>query len=317
MSVGTWTELITGDIGNVIARHGTSESMIPFAGAMPWDAVRRQIHIVGSDHVNADGLPAYYNRYDADSNDWSIVARTPLGSHGYQHTAVDSQANVYLLSLPTSAIYKWSGSDFVHFATLPVDTSQEVAMAMVHWSGPGFGAKGALIVYHGGVGALFLLDLDTGGWVTISGAIPATGYHNTAAYSAKKNVMVYGGGNNAKAVFSNEIWRLNADRSRTRMPDAPLQVGINHGMVPVTDSRSGNFLFFGFRQLWELNPDAEGTWTRQTGTRAPPADLLDPAADQRAALVPVDVSSYGVTLWIDAIYNRDPIARVRIYKHAP
>ena len=257
MPVGTWAEFITDDIDNVIARPGTSGSMIPFAGAMPWDAVHRQIHIVGSDHVNADGLPPYYNRYDADSNDWSIVARTPLGSHGYQHTAVDSEGNVYLLSLPTSAIYKWSGGNFVLFATLPANTSQEVAMAMVHWSGSGFGEKGALIVYHGGFGALFVLDLGTGGWTTISGAIPPTGYHNTAAYSAKKNVMVYGGGNNANGVFSNEIWRLNADRTRTRMPDAPLQVGINQGMVPITDSRSGNFLFFGFGQLWELNPDGE------------------------------------------------------------
>ena len=56
---------------------------------------------------------------------------------------------------------------------------------------------------------------------------------------------------------------------------------------------------------------------QQTGTRAPPADLLDPASNQSAALVPVDISTYGVTLFIDAYAFRDPIARVRIYKHAP
>jgi hypothetical protein len=318
MPVGTWAELTTGDIGSVIARPGTSLSMIPYTGAMPWDPVHRQIHIVGSDHINYDGLPAYYNRYDDDSNDWSIVLRTPLGSEGYQHTAVDSEGNVYLLSLPTSAIYKWNGSDFVHFATLPSNTSNEIGMAMVHWSGPGFGGKGALVVYHGGLGALLMLTLDTGAWASLNSAISYTGYYQgTAAYSAKKNVMVYGGGNPFQAGASKEIWRLNADRSKTRMPDAPLPVGINHGMVPIPESRSGNFLFLGFGQLWELNPDGAGTWTLQTGTRVPPAGLVDPSTNSLAALVPVDVSTYGVTLWIDAIYSRNPVAKVRLYKHAP
>ena len=73
------------------------------------------------------------------------------------------------------------------------------------------------------------------------------------------------------------------------MPDAPFNVGVNSGMNLVSDHVSGNFLAFGFGQLWELNAGGDGKWTQMTGSRAPPAAILDPTVHQ---------------LSIDALVNR-------------
>ena len=53
-------------------------------------------------------------------------------------------------------------------------------------------------------------------------------YHVVSAYSSRHNCLVYGGGNlfQGESPVDRQIWRMNADLSKTRMPDAPHHVGI-------------------------------------------------------------------------------------------
>jgi len=320
MPVGSWAELPSEGINSVVARPGSSGSMIPYCNSMPWDPVSKKIHVVGSDHHNYDNLPAYYNTYDDATNKWVIVTRTTLGSHGFQHLAVNpSTGDLYLLSVPTSGIYKWSNGSFDLIATVPENMSQLVAMAVCWWSGSfaGGSPQGVLTVCCGNAGTIHTWNPLTRAWRTLPEMLPGQRgeYHNVSAYSVKKNCMVYGGGNNYQGLLRKSIYRLNADQSKARMPDPPFNVGINHGMNLVSDHVSGNFLAFGFGQLWELNAEGNGAWTQMTGSRAPPAAILDPTVGGNA-LVSVDCSSYGVVLYVDARYNRSPNCRMWVYKHA-
>lgn len=136
-------------------------------------------------------------------------------------------------------------------------------------------AQGALTLYSPISGAIHCWDPLSGLWTSLGNMVPGQNgaYHVVSAYSAKKNCLVAGAGNGGSNL-SSLIYRMNSDRTTTRMPDAPRPVGIYHGMNLVSDHTSGNFLCLGFGQLWELNPDGAGTWKQLTAMRAPPAVYL-------------------------------------------
>jgi hypothetical protein len=141
-------------------------------------------------------------------------------------------------------------------------------------------------------------------------------YHVDSAYSSRNNCLVYGGGNRfqGESPVERQLWRLNADLSKTRMPDAPHHVGIFSGMNLVSDSASGNIIAFGFGEGWELNPSGAGSWTLMTGSRAPPDGLLSP--DVPNSVISCDVTSFGVVVYIDALRSRRPKCRMWVYKSA-
>jgi hypothetical protein len=99
-------------------------------------------------------------------------------------------------------------------------------------------------------------------------------YNQVMAYSAVKNVAVYGGGH----ANEKRVWRLNSNGTAVELTNAPaeIEVGIHRGVL-VEDPVTGNFLVLSKGHLYELNPDGTGTWTPQTGTRVPPASVGIPA----------------------------------------
>ena len=149
-------------------------------------------------------------------------------------------------------------------------------------------------------------------------------YDNLMEYSALKNCAVYGGGNNySPGDRYKKMWRLNADHSFTAMPDAPQAIGVNVGMQFVDELATGNFLAVGFGEVWELNPDGAGKWTKQTGTRSMPAEILipeglyddnSPQGAQATAIVAC--STYGVVILLHASRRRTPRVKMFLYKHA-
>jgi hypothetical protein len=199
------------------------------------------------------------------------------------------------------------------------------------WSGTfsGAGTQGCLVIYNAGNstpggratdGNILAYDPVARSWFfNQSGMSPFYGtagyaYHEVAAYSAIKNCMVYGGGNDNPT----KIWRLNSNGSFTPMPDVPAgkELGIQRGNL-VADPASGNFLLLSANELWELDPSGAGAWRQQTGSRLPPADVGRPGP---AAVGPIDgvvscaIPEYGVIVYIKQTSPTN--SALYLYKHA-
>ncbi len=135
-------------------------------------------------------------------------------------------------------------------------------------------------------------------------------YHTVLEYSAVKNVAVYGGGTGSN---STKLWRLSSNGTITSMPSVPAgkEVGIQQGNL-VCDPVTGNFLLLGSGQLWELNPSGAGTWTQQTGMRAPPSGVGDPTVPE--GVISCAIPDFGVVAYITQSQDRG--GTFFIYKHA-
>jgi hypothetical protein len=121
-------------------------------------------------------------------------------------------------------------------------------------------------------------------------------YHEVADYSPGKNVMVYGGGNDAPT----RLWRLDASGNVSPLTNTPAgtAVGVQGGTL-VLEPQSGNFLLLSNAELWELNPDGAGTWAAQVGTRAPPSGLGSPGPGlTRDGIQACAIPEYGVVAFI-------------------
>jgi hypothetical protein len=152
-------------------------------------------------------------------------------------------------------------------------------------------------------------------------------YHHVAAYSAVKNVMVYGGGNSTP----NQLWKMDSAGTVTTL--TPLtgsdEIGIQHGNL-VCDPVSGNFLVLTNDKFYELNPNGTGTWTLLTGTRLPPdhgpisslktsIGVGVPGPNNYCAdgIVSCPIPEYGVVAYITQSTPSGPAdGRFYLYKHA-
>src|SRR5690606_36388040 len=107
--------------------------------------------------------------------------------------------------------------------------------------------------------------------------VPGGTYHNVSAYSRVKNVAVFGGGNS----LQKQLWKMTANRSMSKLPEAPdgCNIGVYQGALTV-DPVGGDFLVLSGRNLYALNTDGNGTWTKLTGFRVPPPEVNDPQARQ-------------------------------------
>jgi hypothetical protein len=338
MSPGTWAVLTPANDQNAILGVGSiSGSMIHYCNSMPWNADAKCIEILGEDH---NWGSVRYARYNAASNSFSLVTNdVGLGAavmHGYDHWTINPFTNdIYhrQYSLDTGSIHTFvlkAGSSGPPTALPTVPSAQgaeQVAIGSCWWSGSfsGAGAQGSHMVYNSGNA----LNLATDGQVVAynpltntwfynrDGMAPfsratASTYHSVMEYSSVKNVAVYGGGGGAP----NKLWRLNADGSRTAMPDVPSgkAVGIQLGNL-VCDPVTGNFLLLSAGELWELNPTGSGTWTKQTGSRIPPSGVGIPGPGTlKDGVISCSIPDYGVVAYIKQTNSAG--GTFYLYKHA-
>jgi len=317
LEAGTWSELIAEDIDAVIGVEMSVHTgvAIPLANSVPWCPIRKRIVLVGQDRGDD---PARHIEYDDATNRYLLIDRG-LGSHNYQHVAVDPySSDIY--QRWGEDLYRYTGTTWAQASVIPSNIAQIASVALAWWSGPypGAGGHGVLTVYNGNEGTISAFDPTTGTWLpNLIDVLPGQKdhYHVVSAYSGRHNCLVYGGGNpvQGESPVDRQIWRLNADLSKTRMPDAPHHVGIFSGMNLVSDSASGNIIAFGFGEGWELNPSGAGTWTQLTGPRAPPQGLLSPNVSPNS-VISCDVSTYGVVVYVDALRSRKPKCRMWVYK---
>jgi hypothetical protein len=329
MAPGTWAKLTPIDQDAVLGVGNVSGTAIHFTNTAPWNTRTRVIEIVGGDH---GGNKTSHFRYLEASNTFVLVqdntGLTP--SHGYDHNDV----NPYTGDLYTRDYSGFTGSIKVFrklngaasYTAIPsVSGADQVAIGTCWWSGSfqGAGSQGCYMIFNSGNatggandGQIVAYDPLTNNWFyNQEGRAPYYGggstYHSLMEYSAKKNVAVYGGGN----VAPNKLWRISADRSVLAMPDVPAgkAVGMQRGNL-VCDPVTGNFLLLSAGELWELNPTGSGTWTKQTGSRVPPADVGIPGPDNPQAIVSTTMADYGVVVYITQLGHTG--SSFYLYKHA-
>jgi chitodextrinase len=314
MTPGSWASLGTNNINAVLGQGATAGNQLPYAFSGAWDPGRLVLHFTGADHYNTPN----YMTYDARSNSWTFLGRTPLAvSHGYDHNSVDPlTGTLYVRQFGLGGqwtIWKLPPGGSWSVATTYNQGYQQVAIGTAWWSGPlaGGGSQGTYVVYNCGEpnGQVALWNPATGSWFAdLRNFGGSSTYHCFIEYSPKANVAVFGGGNGNQR----KLWRLNPDRSITPLADAPIDLGVQAANV-VADPVTGNFLVMGYGQLWELNPAGSGTWTPQTGARVPPSAVGNPGSPNFDSVISASISNYGVVMYVTC---RASSCNTYLYKHA-
>jgi hypothetical protein len=326
MAPGSWAQLSAPANFNLFAQGSITGNILPYANSMPWDPINKKIHILGMDH----GAPEIvYLQYNATTHSFAQMPGPGNASHGNDHNALnpvtgDLYHRVYGFAPAGVSVKKRSNSSG-SWSQLPNWSGMaQVAIGATWWSGSfaGAGAQGALVLFNSGNATGGASDgqivaynpLNNSWFFNKTGVAPnassGSTYHSVIEYSPKKNVAVYGGGN----AYTKRLWRLNADGSTTPMPNTPgsTEVGIQHGNL-VNDPVTGNFLLLSAGQLWVLNPSGSGSWTQQSGTRAPPAGVGIPGPSQLDSVISTAIDTYGVVAYITF---RGRSGNFFLYKHA-
>jgi hypothetical protein len=340
MAPGTWAQLTVSNQNAVLGVGTVSGSMIHYCNSMPWNSFNKSIEIIGMDHNYGRDR---YVRYDDATNQFVLIADdVGFGSsvqHGYDHNTVNPH-NGDLYHRFTGGPNQFYGVDtkrksvnsssFIDLPALPDVSYAQIAIGVTYWSGAftGAGAQGAYMVFNSGNalgnandGQIGMFDPLTNSWIyNQTGMAPYYGtnatYHSVAEYSAKKNVAVYGGGN----VAPNKLWRLNSDGTFAVMADVPAgkAVGIQNGIL-VDEPVTGDFLLLSAGELWELDPNGSGSWTKQSGARQPPPDVGIPGPQSAApngvdGIIATSIPEYGVVVFIKQTSSSG--GTFFVYRHA-
>jgi hypothetical protein len=275
LTPGTWGQLTSANIYNSMIDPTSPNTHLRFhfCNSTPWS--QDGIDFIGGDHA---GQPAFA-RYNNATNAWDNYIPCQ-GSHGYQHLTTNPANGDRYLRIGTSAeIYKGDAALIFTPIWTPNGISGTASVALA-WVNPGFcgaGAQGAIACYDGNVnGAVQFYDPIAGELPRVDNAMPgASGlYHVVSAYSVPFNCLVYGGGNGFTETnaVDKQVWRLDADRSLTRLKDAPFSYGVYAGnLTPGTD---GWVYLLAQGQHWKLDPRLPTNDWVQLPT--PPAQALYP-----------------------------------------
>lgn len=302
MTVGQWAELTTNGINNAMLSAntgggGVGGSNMGYANSMAWNPRNKKICVVGRDHGSPPYTPVI--TYDVASNTWSAVDQG-LGSVPYTHahdgnTIRPDTGDWYMrgngggTASETLTRQIFGQTTWGSPPTSPASYTQ-IFVGNEWWPGSnsgvtalsGKGAGGCLCICEVALGSMLFYDPIANTWELM--AIPQTApttdpYHTLMAWSKTYNCCVYGGGNNGANVGTGTwIWRLDQNKTVTRLTDAPQRFGIQ-AMNLVCDPVTGKFLFWGMgRNFYELTPTGSGTWV-SLSSRLPPVAGLHGVSD--------------------------------------
>lgn len=342
MAPGTWAQLTPANDQNaILGVGGVSMSMMHYSNNCAWNPQNQSIEIVGGDHNY--GATMRYVRYVSASNTFVLLNAGGNSSdsgtgpgHTYDHLSVNPYTgDSYMLHYTGVGVSQivatrapLNTNAFSQSLPLSPQTVTNITFGSVWWSGPfaGAGAQGCLVVFNAGNsqpggsmtdGQITAFDPLSNSWfMSALGRAPFYGtagstYHEVADYSAVKNVMVYGGGNDAPT----RLWRLDGAGNSSPMPNTPAgaAVGVQGGTL-VAEPQSGNFLLLSNAQLWELNPDGAGSWSLQAGPRAPPPGLGSPGPGVvRDGIQACAIPEHGVVAFIKQTSGTG--GAMYLYKH--
>jgi hypothetical protein len=294
---GQWTTVNTSNLNRATLDDGAGYHVLYYTEDLVWDPVSRQLLFVGGGH----GTDAEFLRYRESTNAWT---RTKPGggawhssfSHAYDHNAIIPSLGKFYFRQPA-----YDPSNFLEVYDIASNSWSRSAPMPYR---PGccggleyFPELNGLVLANGDAGVLHY-DPAANRWTEISGAHWGD-YHNFAEYSPVHKVMIFGGGESSG---TSAVFRLNANRSITRLSNAPGHLGTTHSVV-TTDPVSGNFLVFLDNAFYEFNP-ATDNWRRMSAG--------PPWGGGIWGVVATPISTYGVTAFVR--YGGDS-SKVYLYRH--
>jgi hypothetical protein len=302
MKPGAWAELktdgYTADLLKVQTHH-----ILEYTGAATWDPTSRQMLFVGQGHYSA----LKFITYSADTNAWKLrptpswwkgdaqTGKGPIG-HAYYNNAIDPTKGIfYLHQSATRLVHRYDIAKD-EWTTLPeiADAPTGHGTAIAYFPE----RKGLLRVLGGNV---HFFDDENKEWQKRGDKLAMGPYHNFARYSARHKLVLFGGGNNSKAIY-----KLDATGKISALKDAPAEIGINTAVI-TTDPVSGDFLVLHKDdKFYAYNPTTDD-W-KELPTEGMPFPMKGNSFD----VVATPVSNYGVTLFFTA--ERKGL-KVCLYKH--
>lgn len=315
MAPGSWAAMspAPSNLGSTLGQGGSMGNMIPYCNAGSWNPVSKCIEILGQDHGWGN---MRHVQFDEATNAFNFVGNIGTSEgHGYDHYEVnpfngDLYYKPYFYGTGGSLWRKANGSGSWARNVSTVPTWQQVALGSCWWKGSltGGGTQGAFLIFNCQYGNVVGYNPVSGTWFDQSGPSISSTYHSVMAYSAVKNVAVFGGGNG----MTRRVWRMNSSRTIVELANAPSNcgVGIYAGGL-CCDPVTGNFLVLSGGNLFQLNPDGSGTWTQQTGSRVPPGAVNNPAAGQN--IIMCELPEHGA---IAVVSMNGDSGNMYLYRHA-
>jgi hypothetical protein len=349
MNPGEWRQLTTNNIGAVsrafFGNPGYDDNQF-------WNSKKRQMMIETSTHgaftTCPGACPLPLITYDDDTNTWTTGGAQPPHTgatwHNYDHAAWDDTNEIFYYRYSnTPNIYRYCVNNtpswcagrqgtWTLIASSPLSLMPNCCQVAGAISYHETLSGGALLFYNGdtfgmGCGGLLGYRESTGTWQMLGGSpcqFPTGDYNNLAEYSPRKKVAIFGGGiGNLTQAHGKRLWKIDQNGTITRLTDAPRP--INTGIInrsAVADPGTGNFIFiFGYEaaqgEMWELNPDGNGTWTLIDSDLRRPGKIcnsfLDSSAGCSGDFYGAAVSTYGVIMYWK--YTGLSAGEVWIYKH--
>src|SRR5215470_18044534 len=254
-------------------------------------------HSTAGGGVCPQSCPKPLAQFDDDTNSWTVnVTPQPAPvtpGHVYNDVAWDDVNEVFYWQMPhtesTGQLIvlrycvnnspSWCAGKQGVWSQLPVVTPFSTCCqdangltyhatmdggSLLFWNGDAYGST------HGG---LIQFREATQTWTILAGSaheFTNGDFQGTLHYSPVKRVSIFGGGNGNISCGAGsgcrKLWKITDAKTITALADAPVDIALgstNRSITP--DPVTGNFLLIygngSTAQLWELNPDGNGTWT--------------------------------------------------------
>lgn len=283
-------------------------NFIMWASSGAWDPTRREVRFVGKRYsLYSHRFLVYSESSDAWSSDRSLPGSLTCAcnGHGYDHNAIDPTTGTnYYRGYNSHTIYAWNGS----WSEIPPIPSGSIDIASsISW------VNGLGLVY---VDKYKFIYFNGSSWQSL-GSPPAVNYHNVSEYNPTSNTLIYGGGNGVNA-----MWKLDANRSISRIKDPPFPQGASETQTVLTsDPSSDQFISWQKRSTtwaaYDVSSDSWSTLQRSTGDGSTPSRGVPnlSSSDTAGAAIGIPISTYGVIMYVQ--YTGGGEAGVWLYKHSP
>ena len=295
MKPGEWKELKSE--GYDFAGLMRGEDILAYSGKAAWDAVSRQALFVGQVHLKG---PPVFIAYSAKTNTWRRMP-TPKWAerlkwfHAYENNAADSARGVFYHHSSDSPLvhrYDVAKDEWTTLPKLEGPTGHGTALEY-------FPERKGLVRVLGGT--VWFWSEAKNAWTRLAEKLDMGPYHNFASYSPKFELVLFGGGNDSRAIY-----RLDAGGKITAGKSAPVDLGIGRSLS-VVDPVSGELLVLSKGGKFHAYDPDKDAW-RELPARGVPFPKYD---GHSVSAVPM--GEEGVVLFFS---SRPQGMKTFLYKHS-